>query len=155
MFSQYAIDAPNGPTKKQLEDTEAALENGYVCGDEIKDKSSLLYVRAANRCGSYIESQYYNPNTGLKGGRILTTDICAICYGADDIVSADEIRKNRDIGGKNPLLVCRYCFDKNIEIPCSGGRTNMKEKKDQAQGTKKRQLDAAVQKGDRKGRKSS
>ena len=31
----------------------------------------------------------------------------------------------------------------------------MKEKKDQAQGTKKRQLDAAVQKGDRKGRKSS
>jgi len=45
--------------------------------------------------------------------------------------------------------------DKNIEIPCSGGRTNMKEKKDQAQGTKKRQLDAAVQKGERKGRKSS
>ena len=32
------------------------------------------------------------------------------------------------MGGKNPLLVCRYCFDKNIEIPCSGGRTNMKEK---------------------------
>ena len=37
------------------------------------------------------------------------------------------------MGGKNPLLVCRYCFDKNIEIPCSGGRTNMKEKKDQGQ----------------------
>ena len=70
-------------------------------------------------------------------------------------MSASEIRKERDVGGKNPLLVFRYCFDKNIEMPCSGGRTNMKEKKDQAKQTKKRQLDAAVQQGHRKERKSS
>jgi hypothetical protein len=56
------------------------------------------------------------------------------------------------MGGKNTLLVCRYCFDKNIEIPCSGGRTNMKEKKDQGQRTKKRQLDESVQQGHRKER---
>ena len=37
------------------------------------------------------------------------------------------------MGGKNPLLVCRYYLDKNIEVPSSGDRTNMKEKKDQAQ----------------------
>ena len=59
------------------------------------------------------------------------------------------------MGGKNPLLVCRYCFDKNIEIPCSGGRTNMKEKKDQGQLTKKRQLDESVQQGRRKERRDS
>ena len=59
------------------------------------------------------------------------------------------------MGGKNPLLVCRYCFDKSIEIPCSGGRTNMKEKKDQGQGTKKRQLDESVQQGRRKERRGS
>ena len=58
------------------------------------------------------------------------------------------------MGGKNPLLVCRYCFDKNIEIPCSGGRTNMNEKKDQGQ-TKKRQLDESVQQGHRKERRCS
>ena len=58
------------------------------------------------------------------------------------------------MGGKNPLLVCWYCFDKNIEIPCSGGRTNMKEKKDQGQA-KKRQLDESVQQGHRKERRSS
>ena len=59
------------------------------------------------------------------------------------------------MGGKNPLLVCRYCFDKNIEIPCSGGRTNMKEKKDQGQRTKKRQLDESVQQERRKERRGS
>ena len=110
-------------------------------------------MKTALRCGEYIESQYYNPATGLKGGRIVTNDVCAICYDADNIVSADEIRKKRDIGGKNPLLVCRYCFDKNIEIPCSGGRTNMKQKKDQAQSTKRKQLEDNIESGRRMGRK--
>ena len=79
--------------------------------------------------------------------QIVTNDVCAICYDADNIVSADEIRKKKDICGKNPLLVCRYCFEKNIEIPCSGGRTNMKQKKDQAQSTKRKQLDDNVESG--------
>ena len=50
---------------------------------------------------------------------------------------ANEIRQKRNVGGKNPLLVCRYCFDKNIEITCSGGRVNIKQKKDQSQRAKK------------------
>ena len=91
----------------------------------------------------------------MKGGRIVTDDICAICYENVDIVSADEIRKERDIGGKNPLLICRYCFDSNVEIPCSGGRTNMKQKSDQAKRTKRKQLDESEKSGRRKGRKSS
>jgi hypothetical protein len=152
------LDALKGPTKNELEDLEASLENGYICGNSIQDNNNdWLCVRRVSRCGDYIEYQYYNPNTGgLKGGRILTPDICAICYDTDDIVSADEICKERDMGGKNPLLVCRYCFDKNIEMPCSGGRsTTMKEKKDQGQRTKKRQLDESVQQGHRKERRSS
>mmetsp|Transcript_21870 Transcript_21870/g.47533 ORF Transcript_21870/g.47533 Transcript_21870/m.47533 type:complete len:109 (-) Transcript_21870:34-360(-) len=107
------------------------------------------------RCGDYIESQYYNPKTGVQGGRIVTIDICAICYENEDIVQADEIRNNRDIGGKNPLLVCRYCFDKGFEIPCSGGRINVKQKHDQDQRTKRRQLDDHVRCGRRKGRKNN
>ena len=76
-------------------------------------------------------------------------------YDTEDIVSADEIRKVRNMGGKNPLLVCRYCFDKGIKIPSSGGRTNMNEKKDQTKQTKKRQIDKHVQQGIRKERRSS
>ena len=106
------------------------------------------------RCGDYIESQYYNPKSGVKGSRIVTKDICAICYGDDDIVSADEIRKKRDIGGKNPLLVCRFCFDKKFEIPCSGGRTNQKQKVEQQMRTKRKSNDDNVAAGRRKGRKS-
>eukprot|EP00957_Ditylum_brightwellii_P206281 15347680-Ditylum_brightwellii.AAC.1 len=44
-----------------------------------------------------MEPQYYNPKKGIKGGRIVTEDICAICYNKDDIVSADEIRANYNI----------------------------------------------------------
>ena len=142
--------------QKVIRRSVGVVKNGYICGNAIKDNSNgQLFVRRAVTCGDYIESQYYNPTTGLKGGRILTLDICAICYDTEDIVSADEIRKVRDMGGKNPLLVCRYCFDKGIEIPSSGGRTNMKEKKDQTKRTKKRQLDESVQQGLRNGRRSS
>ena len=119
-----------------MEDLEATLENGHTRRDEIKDESGLLHTRAANRCGSYIESQHYNPTASLKGGIILTTDKCAICYDVEDIVSASEIRKERDVGGKNPLLVCRHCFDKIAEVPSSGGHAIMKQKKDQSECTK-------------------
>lgn len=74
-----------GPTKKQLEDLEASLEDGYICGNAIKGNNSGLYTWRALTCGDYIESQYCNPTTGLKGGRILTPDICAICYDTEDM----------------------------------------------------------------------
>ena len=67
IYSSSAVGESGGPSKKQLEDLEATLENGCACGDEIKDESGLLHARAANRCGSYIESQCYNPTGGLKG----------------------------------------------------------------------------------------
>lgn len=149
IYSNHAIGTPKGPSKKQLESLERSLENGYTCGKAVKSAGGF-FVKMQLRCGDYIESQYYNPATGLKGKRILTPDICAICYDMGDIVSADEIRKEKNIGGKNPLLICRYCFDKNIEVPCSGGRTNVKQKKDQAKRAKKRQLDKDVVEGRRK-----
>ena len=106
------------------------------------------------RCGNHIESQYYNPKSGVKGNRIVSENICAIFYKDEDIVLSEDIRDNRDIGGKNPLLVCRYCFNMNIEIPCSGGCKNQKQKKDQDNRTKRKQLQESVQRGRRKGRKS-
>ena len=81
----------------------------------------------------------------------MTVDICDICYEKEDIVQADKIKKNQDIGDKIPLLVYRYCFDKKFEIPCSCGHSNVKQKNDQVQRTKKRQLDEHVEGGHRKG----
>ena len=104
------------------------------------------------RCGDYVESAYYNPNTGLKGGRIVTEDVYTICCDNADIVSIEEIRKERNIGGKNPLLICRLCFDSNVDIPCSGGRTNMKQKNEQDQSKKRKQLNESVNAGRRKAR---
>ena len=49
--------------------------------------------------------------------------------------------KKMDNGGKNPILVCRFCFDKKFEIPCSGGRKNQKQKVDQQEHTKRKSLD--------------
>ncbi len=54
------------------------MENGYYCGFKI-DKNGF-YDRRALRCGDYVESQYYMPATGTKGGRIVTPNICSICF---------------------------------------------------------------------------
>ena len=66
----------------------------------------------------------------------------------------DKSVKHYDLAW-NRLFIDRntHGFDKNIEIPCSGGQTNMKQKKDQAQRTKRKQLDDNVESGRRMGRK--
>eukprot|EP00957_Ditylum_brightwellii_P111580 8510830-Ditylum_brightwellii.AAC.1 len=150
IYSDHMVGSKNGPSQDHLDNLLALLENGYICGNSINEESGF-YVRQALRCGDFIEPQYYNSKKGIQGGRIVTEDICAICYKKDNIVSADEIRAKRDIGGKNPLLVCRFCFDSNVEIPCSAGQTNMKEQKDQKRCTKRKQLDDSVASGCRKG----
>ena len=154
MYHDFAIGMKKGPKEEELKYLEHSPENSYVCGAAI-DGSAGFFMKQQLRCGDFIESQYYNPSKGLVGGRIMTDDICAICYDPDDIVSVDEIKRSRNIGGKNPLPICRYCFDKKVEIPCSGGRTNMKQKADQDVQAKRKQLEECVQSGRRKGRKSA
>ena len=46
---------------------------------------------------------------------MLTPDVLVICYDMDDVL-ADEIRKKRDMGGNNLLLVSRHCFDKTLKF---------------------------------------
>ena len=38
---------------------------------------------------NYIESQYYNPKSGVKVNRIVTEDTCAFCYENEDIILAE------------------------------------------------------------------
>ena len=119
-YSNFGVGTKKGPSKAQLNNLIASLENGYICDNAIKGDGGL-FVGRQQRCGDHIESQYYNPKTGVLGRHIVMEDICAICYEREDIGQADEIRKKQNIGRKNPILVCQYFFDKKFEIPYCGG----------------------------------
>ena len=105
------------------------------------------------RCGNYIDPQYYNPNAGTKGGRIVTVEICAIFFEDDDIVSRDEINNKKSVGGKRPLPICRYCFNSDIKVPVTNGVCNRREKKQQNKGLQKKQSEHTVVRGKKKSRK--
>ena len=154
IFSDKMVGSKDGPTKKEQENLESLLEReGYTCGSEIK--GGKFFARQSLVCGSPIESDYYNPQTGTKGGRIVTKDICALCYVSDDLVSPNEIMKTRDIGGKVPLTICRGCYDSGVEPPCSAGRRkNVKQAKQQKKATKKRKHAEVALVGRRKVRKN-
>ena len=54
-----------------------------------------------------------------------------------------------DVGGKNPLQICRYCFDSRSKVPTYGRPSNTRQKKNQYQVKKKRQLEKVVASGRR------
>ena len=69
------------------------MEDRYICGNDVGVKG--LYSQRKLSCGYYVEPQYSNPTTKnpKKGARIITDNICAICYSLDDIVSRDQIKR--------------------------------------------------------------
>ena len=70
-------------------------------------------------------------NNGRKSGRSVTGNICEIYYSFQDVLSESEIKSSHNIAGKNPLLICRDCFNSNIKIPNSGGSSNGRENQGQ------------------------
>ena len=88
----------------------------------------------------------------LEAQRIVTDDICAVCYVNDDLVTPNETRKTMDLAGKTPLTICRGCFESGVEPPFSTARTNIRRANEQANATKKRKNDGAVEAGKRKSR---
>ena len=101
-------------------------------------------------CGDPVEVNYYNPNTGTKGGRIITKDICAICYINADIVSTDEMISNCNLGGKTPLPIFRGCYDAGVDTPFSDARKNIHQAQKQRKRSKKRQSNETVNSGHKK-----
>ncbi len=65
----------------------------------------------------------------------------------------EEIMTKRDLKGKNPLVVCRWCFDSRVDVLTSGGRTNFSMKKQQEEMTNRKRIYHAVQSCRRKDRK--
>ena len=103
-----------------------------------------MFQQASNTMrGEPIEAHFYEPNTGGRGGRRVTSverNICAICYVTDEILSKDEIRQGRDLGGKTPLPVCRDCFDSGVKPAFSGARVNVMQATAQKRSKKRRQM---------------
>ena len=152
VYSNNGVGRKGGPTSAQKEHLEQWIEHGYICGNKVPIET--FYIRQKIRCGAYIESQYYNPSkNAVAGGRIITEHACAICYTLEDAVSVEEIKKKRTLGGKNPLPLCRYCFDSRLKVPTTAGSSNKRQKKQQDDTEKKRQLESAVASGRRKGRR--
>ena len=145
IYSKHMIGKPGGPTMEELQTLEREIENiGYICGDKMSgyDGGTKCFSRRAIRCGEPIEAHFYDPNTGSRGGRRVTSaerNICAICYVNDEILSKDEIRQGRDLGGKTPLPMCRDCFDSGVKPACSGARVNVMQATAQNRRTKRRQ----------------
>ena len=104
IFSENDVDTKKRPMII-LECLVGYFKNGYICCNPINEEGGL-FVKRQMRCGDFIESQYYKPSSGVKGGCIVTKDVCAIYYETEEIVQADEIRKKRDVAGKNLLLTC-------------------------------------------------
>ena len=92
-------------------------------------------------------------NNGSKGGILLTGNICTICYSFQDVLLDPEIKGNLNIGGNNPLLICRDCFNSNIKIPNLGGSSNTRENQGQRGSARTRKLQVYLQTGHNKSRK--
>ena len=90
---------------KQL---EQCLQDGYICGNKIpsgkRSMGSKSYVAEIELSRSII-IQERATRTAESPRKI------SVLHCSDDIVMADEIRKNHDRGGKIFVLVCRSCFD--------------------------------------------
>jgi hypothetical protein len=113
------------------------------------DGGKSFYSRRAVRCGEPIEAHFYEPNAGERGGRHVTSTslVCATSYVTDDIVPIAEIRRERDLGGKTPLPMCRGCFEAGVKPPCSGARTNLKHATTQKKQKKRRHMNQAINAG--------
>ena len=86
-----------------------------MCGSKVP--GNTFYVKMKLFYGFYIESQYYNnlgekkANNSSKGERLVTRNICAICDSFRDVLSDAEMKRSRNIGGKNTLRICRDSFN--------------------------------------------
>ena len=111
-------------------------------GFKVPDEKN--YVKRKLFRSDYIESQYFNhlggkkENNIIKGGRLVTGNICSMYYPFQEVLSDSEIKRSCNIGGNNPLLICRDCFNSNIKIPTSGGSSNTRENQGQRGAAKTR-----------------
>ena len=151
------VGSKGDPKKSDAEELQQWSEGGHMCGSKVP--RNTFYVQMKLFCGDYIESQCYNhlgrkkAKNSSKGGRLVTGKTCAIWYSFQDVLSDAEIKGIRNIGGKNPLIIYRDCFNSNIKNPTSGRSSNARETQGQRVASKTSKLQVAAQRIKKKDRK--
>ena len=83
-----------------------------MCGTKVP--GNMFYIHRKLFFDEHIESQYYYHLDGKKAKnsskdeKFVTGNIWGVCYSFQDVFSDSEINRSRNIGEKNPLLICRY-----------------------------------------------
>eukprot|EP00978_Attheya_sp_CCMP212_P025218 scaffold80767_cov35-Attheya_sp.AAC.2 len=127
--SMFAFGRDTGPTQDHAQDHKDTLqqriEKGYICGDALDVPPYNL--REAHHCNNPVEPIYY-ATQDTRGGRIVTKDICAVCYGPDDLVLKQELLDSGLTKGREPLPICRDCLDLGMNLVFSSKATHFKRK---------------------------
>ena len=121
----FGFGRDKGPTQVHKDTLEQRIEKGYMCGEALDVPPYNL--REAHRCNDPVEPIYY-ATQDTRGGRIVTKDICAVCYGPDDLVLKQDLLESGHTKGKEPLPMCRDCFDSGMNLVFSAKATNFKIK---------------------------
>ena len=67
-------------------------------------------------------------------------------------MSDSEIKRSRNIGGKNTLLICRDFFNIDIKIPTLGRSSNARENHGQRDAENTKKFQVSVQRSNKKAR---
>mmetsp|Transcript_622 Transcript_622/g.966 ORF Transcript_622/g.966 Transcript_622/m.966 type:complete len:161 (+) Transcript_622:137-619(+) len=134
IFAQYTVGRFKGVTRDTQQRRynkvlEWANNGGYVCGEQVPIID--YYTRVQLRCKDNIESYYYG------GGR---EDICVYCSNNEDVLSAEDIKKDHNLEGREPYPLCKHCLEvknKKDKVPTRDGPVNQVEKAQQARAEKR------------------
>ncbi len=140
-----------GPKSRHFDKLDQITEDGsYTCGDVIP--ISRFHSQLTLHCHDPVESMYYCIGSTQAnrswGGRVLTKDVCCLCYSGINLAPHDEVLKHQKHAVQNPLPVCHDCLALNIKIP--GGGTNFAKKREQAKAAKAALVEKAVASGRKK-----
>lgn len=135
---------------KRETELEQFQEAGFMCGEACPVEG--METKRSIRCGAFVETQYYT--FAKKTTTKESAEICCNCCNDKDLVTKEQVAESVKLDGGTPLPICKHCLDQKITPPTVNASTNFFEKAKQAASAKKRQLDTAVSKGYRKGRKS-
>ena len=123
--SMFGFGRDKGPTQVHKDTLQQRIEKGYMCGEALDVPPYNL--REAHCCNDPVEPIYY-ATQDTRGGRIVTKDICAVCYGPDNLVLKQDLLESGHTKGKEPLPMCRDCFDSGMNLVFSAKATHFKRK---------------------------
>ena len=93
----------------------------------------LLFNQRKLRCYEPVELIYYYTGTVTeqrRGNRVITKNVCCICYADTDIAPPDKVKRWQKSDVQNSFPDYRSCLDLNVQAP--DDRTNLVKKREQA-----------------------